>query len=305
MLLYSENIFTRLKRSAIAGLAAAGLFCAYIPLHAQERAGGERHKHGMERIDQEEGARRLEAFRNQRLQGDFYFKFRLEHKPRKARTVRYDGEMWGTWNEQGPITRFRIYPKKNSATSDESESVELIVQNGPSQSAWIRRSEDSTFELLEGAALFEPILPEVLYTPFDLQMPFVYWDDFIYEGPTLVGASRVAQQFLMLPPESLAAETRGIAGVRIGLDDTYNALWRVELVDDEGEELSRFSVESFKEVQEQYIVKRITLKDNVSRDSTTFHVSAASVGLSLKSQLFDPADSIHATQFVPKNLEKL
>ncbi len=289
------------------GLTVAGLFCIYTSSYAQ-RAGGEKPSRFMERIDQEEGARRLAAFRRQRLEGDYCFEFELQHKPKQSsRTIRYQGVMWGSWNESGPVTRFRVSPTREKADEslNDPQVVELIIQNGVSPRAWIRRSEDESFVLLQGEALFEPMLPNLLYSPFDLQMPFVYWEDFIYEGPTLIGTSRVAQQFLMQPPAGSASAMRGISGVRVGLDDTYNALWRIEVMDAVGEVTSRFSVESFQKVQEQYIVKRITLTDYPSKNRTTFKVGAASVGILLNRDLFRSDAGLSVEGMVPEHLEDL
>lgn len=277
--------FIYLRRKSIHRLlAVAGLFYALLPASAQ-RIPGNDGRRGMERIDQEEGAQRLEAFRQQRLEGDYVFEFQLEHKPRRARTVRYDGIMWGSWNEQGAITRFKIFPH-DSGHDAPAALVELLVQNGPAPSAWMRRDPAAPLKRVEGEALFEPLLPELVYSVFDLQMPFIYWENFIYEGPSLVGVSRVAQNFLMLPPAGSQSERQGIKGVRVSLDDTYNALWRVEVVHDDDSVRSRFAVESFKKVQEQYIVKRITLTDYPEKDRTTFDVVEASVGLKLDENLF-------------------
>ncbi|MFO8026815.1 MAG: hypothetical protein R6U56_04045 [Opitutales bacterium] len=266
-------------------VVVVGLFFALAPTFAQRSERNEARR-GMERIDQEEGARRLEAFRQQRLEGDYVFEFELEHKPRRARTVRYDGIMWGSWNEQGAVTRVKILPNDSSAEAPDA-LVELIVQNGPEPGAWIRRNSSGEFKRVEGEALFEPLLPGLVYSVFDLQMPFIYWDEFTYEGPSLVGVSRVAQRFLMLPPEGSQSAQQGIKGVRVSLDDTYNALWRVEVIYDDESVRSKFAVESFKKVQEQYIVKRITLTDYPSKDRTTFDVVDADVGLRLDSELFD------------------
>ena len=305
---FRETVFLKLfKRSAVCGLTVAGLFCACTQASAQVRQGGERASRFMERIDVEEGAQRLAAFRRQRLVGDFCFEFELAHKPRRGRTIPYAGIMWGSWNESGPITRFRVSstrPKEGESVNS-SEGVELIIQNGVSPQAWIRQNDGSDFELIEGEALFEPIMPGLLYSPFDLQMPFVYWKDFTYEGPTLVGVTRVAQQFLMQPPVLSACAERGISGVRVGLDDTYNALWRVEVMNAEGEVSSRFAVESFKKVQEQYIVKRITLKDYTSRDRTTFEVKAAALGVSLSRDLFCPRSAVTIDASIPSAMEEL
>ena len=307
-MLFRKTYFLKLfKRSAVCGLTVAGLFCAYSQAPAQMRLSGERASRFMERIDAEEGAQRLAAFRRQRLEGDFCFEFELAHKPRRGRTIPYKGIMWGSWNESGPITRFRVSsvrPKEGDSV-DSSQVVELIIQNGVSPQAWIRQNNGSDFTLIEGEALFEPIMPGLLYSTFDLQMPFVYWKDFTYEGPTLVGVTRVAQQFLMQPPATSASAERGISGVRMGLDDTYNALWRIEVVNAESEVASRFAVESFKKVQEQYIVKRITLKDYTSRDRTTFEVKAAAVGISLNRDLFCPQSALSVDASIPSSMKEL
>ena len=307
-MLFRVTYFLKLfKRSAVCGLTVAGLFCAYSQASAQVRLGGERASRFMERIDAEEGAQRLDAFRRQRLEGDFCFEFELAHKPRRGRTIPYAGIMWGSWNESGPITRFRVSSArpKDGESVDSSQEVELIIQNGVTPQAWIRRNGGSDFEMIEGEALFEPIMPGLLYSPFDLQMPFVYWKDFTYEGPTLVGVTRVAQQFLMQPPATSASAERGISGVRVGLDDTYNALWRIEVVNAESEVASRFAVESFKKIQEQYIVKRITLTDYTSRDRTTFEVKAASVGISLNHNLFCPETALSVDASIPSSMKEL
>jgi hypothetical protein len=303
-----KTYFQRLlKRSAVCGLTVAGLFYAYLPAPAQGRAGGERASRFMERIDAEEGAKRLAAFRRQRLEGDFCFEFELAHKPRQGRTIRYEGMMWGSWNDLGPITRFRVSPArlKNGESTNASHELELIIQNGVTPEAWIRRDNENDFVLIEGEALFEPIMPGVLYSPFDLQMPFIYWKDFTYEGPTLVGATRIAQQFLMQPPATSASAQRGIHGVRVGLDDTYNALWRIEVMNAQSELASRFAVESFKKIQEQYIVKRITLKDYSSRDRTTFEVKAAALGISLNRDLFCPQSARSVDTSIPSLMKEL
>jgi hypothetical protein len=311
MFFKNAYLFFKYQRPAVFGFAVAGLFCACLPsvsVYAQRAGGDKSVPRAMERIDQEEGARRLAAFRQQRLDGDYFFQFELQHKPnRSSRTIRYQGVMWGSWNEFGPVTRLKVSPAQASRGSSVAlpEAVELILQNGVSPRAWIRYSEADEFVLLAGDGLFEPILPGLLFSAFDLQMPFVYWEDFVYEGPTLVGISRVAQQFLMQPPVGSASAALGIQGVRIELDDTYDALLRIEVLGEDGELSSRFAVESFQKVQEQYIVKGITLTDYPSKDSTTFKVKAASVGIVLDRELFSPSVALSVAGFVPDHIQNL
>jgi hypothetical protein len=242
----------------------------------------------MEKIDPAEGAKRMASFRAQRLEGDFCFKFQLEQKPRRGKTVRYHGVMYGSWNERGPVSRFQLFPEQigKDATAGISP-IEMIVQNGVDPEVWIRRQSTEPFVLIEDGALFEPIFEGVLYTPFDLQMPFIFWNDYTYEGPSRV-LSRIGQRFLMQPPEGSLAAQNGITAVRIALDDAYYALLRVEVLEADAVARSRFTVSSLKKVQGQYIVKEIELKNLQSKDATDFKVKAASVGLIFDAAAFDP-----------------
>jgi hypothetical protein len=64
-------------------------------------------------------------------------------------------------------------------------------------------------------------------------------------------------------------------------------------------------VESFKKIQEQYIVKRITLKDYSSRDRTTFEVKAAALGISLNRDLFCPQSARSVDTSIPSLMKEL
>ncbi len=274
-------------RSAVFGFAAAGLFYVCAPaVCCAQRAGGDAPSRFMERIDAEEGARMLAAFRTQRLDGDYCFRFELEHLPRRGKKITYYGTMWGSWGAGGPVTRFKLYSIGADGGDAGSEVVEYIIRNGVEPAVWIRRGGSGEFERLVGAALFEPVVSGVCYTPFDLQMPFVYWQDYEYEGPAR-SRQRIVQQFRMLPPADSAALARGVDAVRIGIDDTYDALLLVEVLGEGAEVRSRFEVGAWKKVQDQWIVREITLKDYASRDRTRFEVKAASVGLVLNPLIFD------------------
>jgi len=289
-------------RSAVLGVAAAGLFYACSPsISCAQRAGvGDGPRPSiMEKIDVEEGSKRMAAFRAQRLEGDYCFKFQLEHKPRQGRTIRYHGVMYGSWNDRGPVSRFKLFPEQiGEETTVGLSPIEMIVQNGLEPEVWMRRRASDSFELIEDDALFEPIFEGVLYTPFDLQMPFIFWDDYTYEGPSRV-LSRIGQRFLMQPPEDSLAEENDIAAVRIALDDAYYALLRVEVLEAAGVPRSRFTVSSLKKVQGQYIVKQIELKNLLTKDATNFNVKAASVGLIFNAAVFDPDSDLELPLISP------
>lgn len=267
------------------------LACGEMPRHKDSR---------YEAIDAAEGARRLQAFRNQRLEGDYCFRFELEHLPRRGATVRYQGTMWGSWNVRGPVTRFEL---NGGPGIGEGMTRSWILQNGPEPMAWSRDADGGPFLPLEGDALFTPLLPGVVHAPFDFLMPFLYWSDYRYEGADRI-RSRIARNFLMYPPSgSLVPEW--LDSVRIGIDDAYNALLNIEVLEASGRTRSSFTVESFKQVQGQWIVKRIVMKDWRSRDRTRFKVLSASLGLALPDAVFSPVDAMETPSLSEAMFEDL
>ena len=303
--LFYFSLFKRKSVYLACVLAGLTLICSpYISL-AQRAVQDNLRPSVMERLDEAEADRLLTLFKAQRLEENFCFKFQLEHKPRRGRTVRYEGIMYGSWNDQGPISRFKVFPDKvGEESSIVLSPVEIIVQNGLSQKAWIRRQNSEAFVLIEDSMLFEPILDGVLYTPFDLQMPFVFWNDYKYEGPSRV-LSRIGQKFLMFPPSDSLAERDGITGVRVSVDDTYYALLRAEVLRGDNQACSQFTIRGIKKIQDQYIVKEVEMKNLLTKDATTFKVKAASIGLSFDDTIFNPESAARLPQIPATSFEAL
>ncbi|MFW5883620.1 MAG: outer membrane lipoprotein-sorting protein [Verrucomicrobiota bacterium] len=231
-------------------------------------------------IDPEEGAQRLAEFRQMRLAGDFAFQFKLEHKPRAGETFTYNGRMFGTWDEQGPLTRVEIWPGE----PDESMPIKLLVRNGAEPRVWIKEP-DAPARKVTGEALHEPLLPGLLLSAFDLQMPYLYWDDYRYEGSGRA-RGRPTQQFLLTPTPAYQSVKPEVAAIRLHIDDSFNVFVAAHMLDAEGERLKSFDVGRFQVIDEQAIVKSFELFDLRSRDETRLVVEAAALGLQLPEALF-------------------
>lgn len=278
--------FRRFRFGSVAYLLISVCLGTLVSLPAQiNRDTGDREARFEELLDADEARLRLERMRLTRVDGDFRFDFLLEHLPRRDEKTVHAGTMWGSSYLDGSVHRIQLSPPDGF---EDNRLIELIVQNGPNGSVWKREHPDKPFYIVEGAALFEPIIQNVLYTPFDLQMPFLYWSDYTYLGATRA-MSRVAQEFEMYPPPNSIYRSKGIHAVRIAIDDLYDALLAVEVVDADGIVLSEFKVESLKKVDGVYIVNRIVIKDADTRDRTRFIVEDARVGLILdKAEYFNP-----------------
>jgi hypothetical protein len=160
------------------------------------------------------------------------------------------------------------------------------VQNGPAPAVW-SWDGSAAAKPLDVAALFAPMAGTNL-TAFDLQMPFLYWPDFNYQGLTRL-RGRPTHQFLLQPPKDFSEKYPALKGVRVFLDTQFNALVQVETVGNDGQTLKTISLLELKRINEQWIPKTFDVRDEVTRDKTRFLVKGAALGLTLPSEMFAPA----------------
>ncbi|MEX2382410.1 MAG: outer membrane lipoprotein-sorting protein [Opitutales bacterium] len=235
-------------------------------------------------LDYEQGKELLSEFRQIGIAGDYTFQFELRSMPRRGQEALYQGNMWGSRNTLGPISLIEI-----TSENMPEETVRLLVQNGVDAAIWTAtRNSEGEFDARKLGVddLFSPIL-NTDYTPFDLQMPYIYWQDFEYDGLERI-RGRSSHRFIMFPPAELQEQFPDIAGVRIYLDAEFKAMIRAEMLDSDAEVLKTFSILDIKRVQGQWIVKTIDLRDDITRDKTRFRVTDAVMDLFLPGLYFSP-----------------
>ena len=284
--MHFASLWTTLTRQA-GLLACLVVFCALTPADSSAQSRRSRppaHYVQFGQPDQAEGRKILTAFRQQGIAGDYFLEFDLRVLPRRGETrIVTGGRLWGTRNETGPISRVEL-PAIEGASA-----CRLLVQNGKTGAVWI--STPSAVQALPGAldpsALFAPLAGTDL-TAFDLQMPFLYWDDFVFEGVAPV-RGRPAHVFLIYPPDDIVARKPELTGVRVFLDTQFGALVQAQQIGAEERVLKSITVLDLKKVDDQWMVKTIDLRDETTRNKTQFVVTGAALGLDFAGGLFDPA----------------
>lgn len=268
----------------------AGSLLAAVFLHAQTSvpnrpapvfvSGGQ--------ADQAEGRRALEEFRAAGIVGSYWLEFDLRVLPRKGAERTLRGQIFGTRNAQGPLTRLSLaLPEGNPA---------WLIQSGPQPASWLAKAPDAAAHALTAADSLAPIAGTDL-TLFDLQMPFLYWDDFAYEGVAKI-RSRPAYSFLLYPPADLAAARPDLGAVRVALDTQFHALVQAEFLDPKGGAIKTITVLDLKKIGEQWLVKSIDLRNRATRDKTRFEVTSAALDLVLPETVFAP-DSLGGPAALP------
>jgi hypothetical protein len=233
--------------------------------------------------DQAEGKRILDDFRTRGIDGDYYWDFSLRVKPRRGEESFIPGRMWGSRNEKGPVTRIVLLP------GVAKEERRLLIQNGPENATWGWQADDAAKGVvtLGSSAWFEPLAGTEL-SAFDLQMPFIYWSDFVFEGVANRN-NRPAYVFIFYPPADVAAQRPGLAGVRIHLDTAERAILQFEQIGEGGRVLKTLKLVALKKVDDRMIVKSVDLRNEETGNKTEFIVTGAAMGLTLPEAIFEPA----------------
>jgi len=245
--------------------------------------------------DPAEGRKILGEFRQLGLAGDYYFEFQLRVLPRRGEERVLQGRLWSQRGPQGTLTRVVLLDPAGGERR-------LLVQNGPQPAVWSWRTGETTATKLGMAEQFRPLLPQTEVTAFDLQMPFLYWADFAYEG-TFKLRGRPADRFIFYPPAAVALAYPALTGVRVSLDSQFHALVETELVGEGNLVFKTVSLLELKKAQDQWLVKTIDLRDAITRNKTRFTVTAAALGQDFAPGLFEPATL--ADEVRPPTTERL
>lgn len=237
------------------------------------------------KADPAEGRAALEQMRRQGIAGDYYLEFQLRVMPRRGDERLIPGRLWGGRNASGTLNRVSLsVPEKQGGEPVERR---LLIQGGKASGLW--RWEEGGGVTMPGAgALFEPLVPNSELTAFDLQMPFLYWDNFDYEGLTRF-RGRPAHVLVLRPPAAFAAKHPAVKGVRVWLDTQFNALVQTEVLGERDRATKTLSLVDLKKVGEQWIPKTFDLRDETTRNKTRFSVTAVALDLDFSRGLFEPA----------------
>lgn len=233
--------------------------------------------------EQAEGLRVLEAFRRMSLGGDYWMAFQLEVMPRRGAGFTLTGRMLGGRRDEASITRL-ILDGGRAGDDSRQRSGPLLIVGGRDGVVW--RNDGGESRRLGENEVVQPLAGTDL-APFDLQMPFLYWTDFVYEGLARV-RGRPTHRLLLYPPADVARAT-GLSGVRIFLDTQYQALVQVESLGIEGKLEKTVTVLDLKEIGGQWIVKTVDVRNQRTRDKTRFTVVAAALDLILPADTFAPS----------------
>lgn len=233
-------------------------------------------------LKKEEAAKVLADFRNYRVRGDRRMRFVITHVDRRSDDeTRYTGELCATWGAAGMVTRLDIRPEGKPTSATRA----FLIVNGAAPALY-EIGPDAAPRRADADAL-KPLLPGLVFTPYDLQLPFVHWSDNQYRE-TERFRTRPTDFFRMTPPADFKKAHPQIGAVNLGFDRAYHALMRAETLDGENRPLRDLRAEAFGKIKGQWIIREMKLRDEKTRDSDTLEVVSAALGLDLPAETFSP-----------------
>ncbi|MBL4576704.1 MAG: outer membrane lipoprotein-sorting protein, partial [Opitutaceae bacterium] len=217
--------------------------------------------------DQKKGAAVLADFRGKGIAGDYYLEFTLRHTPRKGDVVEVQGKLYGSRDVNGPVSLLEL-----GSVSAEEGVERYLIRSGINPEVWQMKNGTKP-EKVEGKGLLAALAGTEV-SLFDLQLQFFYWQDFVYEG-LIRYKGRPTHVFLLSPPNSDTYLDLPLSGVRIYLDSRFNALRKAELIGEDEKVFKSVSLISLKKIDEQWIPKRVDMRDDLSRDKTRMKFTVA------------------------------
>lgn len=223
-----------------------------------------------------EAARILDRFRHSGWHG--YVEFDLHALPRRGDEKIYHGRLWGGQNEQGAVTRIEL-------TDGTGAVHRFLLQNGAQAGVW--RVSANGVAKIASDALFEPLIPGVEVTAFDLQMPYLYWPGANVESVERV-RGRPAYVFAFFPPLGFSPKSFPLTLVHAYFDAEFNVPVEVQLLASH-QVLKTTSLVDVKRIGETWIPKSFDVRNDMTRDKTRFEVTAVALNLDFAASVFAPA----------------
>jgi hypothetical protein len=227
-------------------------------------------------LDPAAGRAVLAEVRQAGISGPYYLEFALRILPRRGDERVVPGRLWGDRTAEGPLLRISLDPGR-------PDERRWLIQGGAQPAAWRREAGGAP----RPAGLLEPLWDGGQISPFDLQMPFLYWPD-----ETVLSVNRIrgrpADAFLFRPPPDFVLRNPEVAAVRAYFDAEYHAPVQTELLGANGRPLKRWILADLKKVADTWIPKEFDVRNEATRDKTRIEVTGAALNAPLLPALFAP-----------------
>lgn len=211
----------------------------------------------------------------------FVYRLRFVHYPKKGPISTASALLSGP-DPQGSVLRMDVFDGSSFNHRNVSCLLRRSLQN---PRVWRWKPEESETRILEPEKWLDAWIFGLNHTPFDLLLPFAGWDS-SYDASGRV-SGRPAHLYVFRPREN--ERSRGsVVSIRLAIDNAYHAPLRIEMMDGGILPARTLSLQSFKQIDEHWVVKAIDARDRDSSSRTRMEIVEAAHSLDLPSLIFEP-----------------
>jgi len=239
-------------------------------------------------LNGDEASQRLDRFRNiffpkqeEMLRHRAYiYRFDFIHYQKNQPGVVHHGLISGP-SLHSPLLRIDLLA--DQAGIDRLASF-LLIRDRVQPQVWKWGNSSHEVHAVPAKNWLIPWIEGINHSPFDILMPFTNWPVEYQKSGRVCG--RPAHLFTYSLPQKNNPYLSVLSSIRLALDDAYDAPLRIEHMDGGVLPARTFSLQSFKKVGEQWIVKGIDAKERDSQSRTRYEILAVAHDLDLPENAF-------------------
>ena len=258
-------------------------------------------------LNGDEASQRLDRFRNiffpkqeEMLRHRAYiYRFDFIHYQRNQPGFVHHGLISGP-SLHSPVLRIDLLA--DLAGTDRLASF-LLIRDRVQPQVWKWGNSSHEVHAVPAKNWLIPWIEGINHSPFDILMPFTNWPVEYQKSGRVCG--RPAHLFTYSLPQKNNPYLSVLSSIRLALDDAYDAPLRIEHMDGGVLPARTFSLQSFKKVGEQWIVKGIDAKERDSQSRTRYEILAVAHDLDLPEGAFQKEGLIHPLVFSSVRLDPI
>lgn len=220
------------------------------------------------------------GFSRSGIAGDYCMEFSIAHRPRRGEETRAFGEIFGSKTPEGfDVTRVRIFTR-NTPDGAPACAADFILKNDPAVPR-VYRVENGKAREVPRADWTKPFVDGFIYSPFDLLMPYKFWNP-KYDGPGRIGQ---AVHFFRLEPPGNAQGAGG--AVRLALSREFSSPVQAQVLGADTRPAKTLKLASVKKIGSRWIMREAELRDESTRDKDILRFLSANFSEKIPDSLFD------------------
>ncbi len=240
-------------------------------------------------LQQDDARQKWQNFKSSRT-ADCCMDFTIEHAPRRGESVEYAGTLFNLNDGATTLTRILVEKAGNGggASAASRPAADILLINSPG-GAQVWKFDGNKAVRLPKSEWLSPIMDGLIYSPFDLLVPYKSWEA-KYAGPGRIG--QAVHFFDLQAPEDFnlpgGEPDVKVGKVRVALTREFDTPAAAEVYSNFGRLLKTLTLASAKKIDGVWLAAKLELRDDITRSKDILRFTAAKMRAALPKGIFSP-----------------